>query len=203
MRTEKIKISFREYSDSNFLTKAAHISVSMTNPVFVDPVPTLTEVDAALSTYAKALTAAEGLGRNNVVAKNQARAVLELLLAQLGRWVMFFANGDLSILTLSGYTVAKEPQPRHLDNPGNVILSNGNTSGSMNSYIPKGNATSYLHEIADTFPAENTVWTKYPSNNCQFVFTGLTPGKQYWVKVAAIGYRNQVSYSTVATLFAQ
>ncbi len=203
MRVPKIKISFTEYSDSNLLTKTTHIVSSMSQPVFVDPVPTLAEVMEALGIYSNALTAAEGLGKNNVVAKNEARAVLEQLLSQLGRWVMFQANGSLAILTASGFTLTKDPQPRRLENPGNVTLGNGNTSGTMVSSVPKGNATSYLHEISDTLSTENMVWTKYPSNNCQFTFSGLTPGKQYWVKVAAIGYRNQVSYSTVATQFAQ
>jgi hypothetical protein len=73
----------------------------------------------------------------------------------------------------------------------------------MISFVKRGNANSYLHEIADTLPTDSTVWTKFPSGNSQFTFTSLTPGKQYWVRVAAIGFRNQVAYSTVATQFAQ
>ena len=203
MRSSKINISFTAYTDSNFLTKAGHIATCMGDPIFVAPVPTLAEVQMALGVYGDAVIAAESLGRTNVIAKNQARKALEVLLAQLGRWVMFFANGDLNILGASGYTISKEPQPRHLENPGNVVLANGITSGSMTAAVARGNADSFLHEISDVLPIEATVWTKYPSNNSQFVFTGLTPGKQYWVKVAAVGSRNQVAYSNIGTLFVQ
>ena len=82
MRSPKINISFTAYTDSDFLTKGGHISTSMANPIFVAPVPTLEEVQAALGVYGEALIAAESLGRNSVIAKNQARKALEVLLAQ-------------------------------------------------------------------------------------------------------------------------
>jgi hypothetical protein len=160
-------------------------------------------LQAAIATYTTDLTAAADLGRVNVANKNQSRQVLTEVLVQLGRYVTYVAAGDENILVASGYTVSKDPQPRHLENPGTVTLSNGNTSGTIVSMVKKGNAYSYLHEITDVLPTESIVWTKLPSNSKQFTFTNLIPGKQYWVRVAAIGYRNQVAYSTVATLFAQ
>jgi hypothetical protein len=204
MRTQKINTSFISYSDAELVAKGTYIVTSMTdNTNFPSPVPTLAEVQAALGIYAEAFNAAAGLGRNNIAVKNQARAALELLLAQLGRYVMYVANGDLAILVSSGYTVSKEPQPRHLINPGALLLENGITSGTVKGTIDRGNATSFLFEISDILPADSTAWTKFPSNNCQYVFTNLTPGKQYWARVAAIGFRNQVAYSEVATKFVQ
>ena len=203
MTKPKIQLSFLRFSDSNFLTKAVLIVTSMTNnPAFTNPIPTLADVQTALDNYAKNLTAAAGLGRTNVADKNQSRDLLEQLLSQLGMWVMFIANGDLAILTSSGFTVSKDPQPRKLDKPGDVTLSYGITAGTLISSIAKGNANSFIHEITDALPTENTVWTSYPSSTSQFTFTNLTPGKQYWVRVAAIGNRKQIAYSNVATQFA-
>ena len=34
----------------------------------------------------------------------------------------------------------------------------------------------------------------------QYVFRGLVPGKQYWIRVAALGTRSQIAYSTIATI---
>lgn len=205
MRSSRINLSFSPYSDVNLLKKSNHISSSIgANPsVFTSPVPTVADLQGVINTFDTDLTAAADLGRVNVSAKNQSRAVLIETLLQLGRYVTFVAAGDENVLILSGYTLAKEPQPRHLENPGNVTLSNGNTPGAMISFVKRGNANSYLHEIADTLPTDSTVWTKFPSGNSQFTFTNLTPGKQYWVRVAAIGFRNQVAYSTIATQFAQ
>lgn len=204
MRSPSINMSFSAYSDADLLNKANHIIASMSgNPYFPSPVPPLPAVQELAEIYSEDLTAAAALGRVKVAAKNQSRKNLELALAQLGRYVLYTANADVNILISSGFTLAKEPQPRHLENPGNVILGNGITSGTMTSFVKKGNATSYVHEITDTLPAENTVWTKYATNTSQFVFTDLTPGKQYWVRVAAVGFRSQVAYSTIATMFAQ
>ena len=205
MRIPKINLSFASYSDADLLTKATHIASSIAaNPgVFATPVPPLTDLQDAIGTYATDLTAAANLGRVNVSVKNQSRQALIEVLVQMGRYVIYVANGDENTLVLSGYTLTKEPQPRHLENPGTVTLSNGNTSGVLVSFVKRGNANSYLHEIVDALPTDSTVWTKYPSVNSQFTFTDLTPGKQYWVRVAAVGYRNQVAYSTVATQFVQ
>ena len=203
MLKQRIQLSFKKETDANFLTKSTHISTSMTdNPAFPDPVPPLASVQAAVSDYAQKLIAATGLGRTNVADKNQARQVLEDLLFQLGLYVMFAANGNVAALVSSGYTLTKEPQPRKLEAPGNVTLSNGISSGELVSGIAKGNASSFIHEITDVFAGEDTVWTSFATTTSQFTFTKLTPGRQYWVRIALVANRRQLAYSNVATQFA-
>lgn len=205
MKLQKISISFTRYSDADFLNKAEHILQSMTgNASFPDPIPTLADLQAAVTKYSNDLIAAAGLGRINVAEKNKSRQVLEQLLVQLGMFVMFVANGDAAILTGSGYTLTKEPEPRYITNPGNVTLSNGITTGEMLSTVKTGKGViNYLHEITAEAPADNTVWTSNPSSKSRYVFTNLVAGKQYWVRVAAVGSGGQVAYSTVATQFVQ
>ncbi len=73
MKLQKISISFSKYSDADFLNKAEHILSSMTgNPAFADPIPTLAELQAAVTKYSDDLAAAAGLGRNNVAEKTKA-----------------------------------------------------------------------------------------------------------------------------------
>ena len=204
MKLVKVSISFSRYSDADFLNKATFIVASMTgNVAFPNPVPTLAEVQAALDKYSADLVAAAWLGRNNVAEKNKSREALEQLLAQLGMFVMFIANGDVAILTGSGYTLNKEPEPRYIDNPGNVTLSNGITSGNLVAAVKNVANNGYLFQITDALPAENTMWTSHTSSKRQFTFSSLLPGKQYWVRVAALGKRNQSAWSTVATQFVQ
>ena len=172
------------------------------NPAFTDPVPTLAQVQDGVTVYSQKLDAATSGGRNAVADKNQARSVLEQLLFQLGLYVMFIANGDEAILVSSGFTLAKMPQPRKLENPGNVVLVYGITAGTLVSTVSKGNANSFIHEITDALPTDATSWTNFPSSTSSFNFTNLTPGKQYWVRVAAVGNRKQIAYSNFATQFA-
>jgi hypothetical protein len=205
MRFQKINLSFASYTDSGFLTKGTLILSSMTgNPDFPTPTPAIADVSTAVGNYSDALNAAAGLGRVNVAQKNKARQDLEAILKQLGLYVMSVANGDAAMLTSSGFTLSKMPEPKYITNPGNVTLSNGVTSGELVDAVPTVPGTRvYYHEIADAAPTEETVWTRYQSSRSRFVFTGLIPGRQYWVRVAAVGPGEQIAYSTVATQFVQ
>ncbi|KAA9037982.1 hypothetical protein FW778_14530 [Ginsengibacter hankyongi] len=203
MKTAKVLLDFSRYTDANFLQKSLYIITCMTgNPNFPTPVPPLTDVQAAYDTYGNALAAAAALGRQAVLDKNIAREALEGVLAQLGRYVMYVANGNESILGSSGFTLAKMPQPMVLDNPGNVILEHGDNPGELISQVPKQNGMSFSHQITDAAPTEDTVWTSHTVSTAKYTFTGLVPGKQYWVRVAVLGSRKQIKYSTVATQFA-
>lgn len=205
MRKNKIRISFVKYSDANLETKAGLILKSMTgNPAFPDPVPTLVELQAAVTSYHEALVAAAELGRTNVANKNSIRQQLEGLLTRLGMYVMFIANGDEAILVSSGYTLVKTPEPRYISNPGIVTLANGITSGELVCSVPqvKG-ATSYQFGICAELPTDATVWANEPYTKSRFTFQGLVPGKQYWFRVAALGTGGQKAYSPVASVFAQ
>jgi hypothetical protein len=202
---KKVNLNFRRDTDADFLAGSDHIHQSLLdNPSFPSPVPTLADVKTAIDAYNVALTNAMDLGRVNVAIKNQARQDLESLLFQLGMYVMNTANGDETMLVSSGFTLAKNPEPVYITNAGNVTLSNGITSGEMVSTVAtqKG-VKSYLHEIADEIPTENTVWDTFASSRSRFVFSGLLPGKQYWVRVALVAGNGQVAYSEVATKFVQ
>jgi hypothetical protein len=205
MRYQKINLTFKSLTDSDFLTKSEFIATSMTgNANFPTPLPALADVNDTVSSYAAALNAAEGLGRVQVAEKNSIRQELEAMLLQLGLYVMSVANGDAAMLTSSGFTLSKQPGPSYLTNPGNVTLSNGITSGELKDAVSTvAGARIYYHEITDTAPTEQTVWVRNQSSKAKFVFTGLTPGKQYWVRVAAVGSGEQIAYSNVATQFAQ
>lgn len=205
MRFQKINLSFIGYSDSDFLTKGALILTSMTdNPNFPTPTPAIAEVSTAVGNYNEALNAAAGLGRVNVALKNKARKDLEAVLKQLGLYVMSVANGDAAMLTGSGFTLSKMPEPRHITNPGNVTLRNGVTSGELVNAVPTvPGARVYYHEFTDAAPTPETVWVRNQSSRARYVFTGLTPGKQYWVRVAAVGPGEQIAYSTVSSQYVQ
>ena len=205
MKTQKINISFSGYTDADFENKAAHIHASMAgNPAFPTPIPTLADVQAALTRYSNDLVAAATLDRVAVAEKNKSRLQLELLLAQLGMYVMFIANGDAAILTSSGYTLSKMPEPRYITNPGNVDLGNGITSGELVASVKAvSGAKSYLYQIAAEEPKDNTQWESNSSTRSKFTFTDLVPGKRYWVRVAATGRDEQVAYSPVASQYVQ
>lgn len=202
---KKVSISFSPFTDVNFGKKSQFIVTSLTgNTSFTELVPALADVKAGVTKYTDALALAGNKDRIAIAEKNKSRLELEAMLKQLGLSVMAQANGDEKTLVTSGFTLTKTREPRYITNPGNVMLSNGITSGTMVSSVKavKG-GKSYVHEIATTLPVDDTVWTTNTSSTSSFVFSNLTPGKQYWVRVAVIGARKQKAYSTVSTWYVQ
>ena len=205
MKTQKISLGFSPLSDADFFEEAKHIFSKMTgNTNFPDPTPKLLEVDAAITAYGTALTAAKELGKDNVAEKNKARLALTVLLQDLGRYAMFVAKGDVTMLISSGYRLNKMPQPVHLDIPGNVSISNGPVPGSMEVKVKavKG-AQSYIHQITDAPPTDNTVWVSVTTGRSRYVHTSLTRGKEYWVRAGATGSNEQLTYGPASSQFAQ
>lgn len=205
MQTAKISLGFSRYSDAPLLAKAQLILSKMSgNPNFPDPVPSLGTVEDAIDNYNTGLTAAMKLGTDNVAQKNAARLVLENTLKELGRWVMFIANGNVTILLSSGYDLTKEPVPVYITAPTVITVTNGINSGSLVAKTPRvPGANGYIHQITDTLPTNDTVWTSTTTSTSRFVHTELDPGKQYWLRIAATGSRQQIAYSPVASKYAQ
>jgi hypothetical protein len=200
-----IRISFKQFSDPGFRKKAENIYDSLKeNPVYAALAALIATVKVALDKYSADLAAAVTNDRDAVAQKNKSRAELADLLRQLGLAVMAEAKGDHADLVSSGFTLAKDRETRYITNPGNVTLSQGISTGMLVSSVkPVTGAKSYVHQIATELPTDDSMWTSITSSSSKYVFEKLTPGKQYWVRVAVIGSRNQIAYSNVATWFAQ
>jgi hypothetical protein len=205
MFIQKVSISFSRFSDANFEQKTEHILQSMKNNTdFPTPSPTMEDYEAAVVRYSASLTAAATLDRNAVAEKNEARQDLEVLSTQLGNYVMTTSKGNVKMLTASGFTLTKKPEPRKLPDMGPVALSNTGNSGEMKVTSTKlPGASGYVYEFTDSVPTEATKWTSIATSTSKYTLKGLTPGKQYWIRVIATGARQQVQYSPVASQFAQ
>lgn len=202
---QRISTSFGHLSDLSVEQKTEYIIEQMTdNAFFPNPVPELTDVQASLTSYSNALVEAGGLDRTLVALKNEARQVLEIMIGKLGMYVMNVALGNVAMLTSSGFTLLKSGEPQYIDNPGQVTISNGITSGELVAVVPavKG-AKSYMHQIATELPTDATEWVSTTTSRSKFTYTNLQAGRQYWIRVAVIGSRGQVAYSPVSTQFAQ
>ncbi|MFT3934764.1 MAG: hypothetical protein QM726_14160 [Chitinophagaceae bacterium] len=109
MQTAKALLDFRQLSDPNFENKASYILACMKgNTNFPNPVPTLAELEAAISNYAEALIAAKSRDSIKISIKSQQRQKLDKILVKLSLYVNFVANGDRAIIVSSGYTASPE-----------------------------------------------------------------------------------------------
>ncbi len=203
MKTSRLNLSTSNYSDADFLSKAYYVLASMTgNAAFPTPVPPLSDLSAAIDAFGASVIAAAAGNHAMVAAKNERRVTLDGIFGQLAMYVMYVANGSTEILASSGFTLSKQPEPVYITNPGNVTLTNGVTSGELESVVGtvKGSKL-YLHQISDSEPTANTVWDTRTCSRSKYTFKALTPGQKYWVRVAATASGDQIAYSTVATQF--
>lgn len=205
MKVISLALSFTQMIDLSFLQQCQYVVECMTdNPVFITPVPSLTVMAEAIGIYSEKLIAAAGKDQVMVAEKNQSRLELEEMMGKLGLYVMFTAMGDEAALVSSGFPQVKGRTPRYITNPGNVTLLNGITTGQIESRVKSQKAVrSYLHQITDSEPTENTVWDIRTVSTCRYVFSGLVAGKRYWVKVAVVGPGEQIAYSSVGSMYAQ
>jgi hypothetical protein len=205
MKVISLALCFSQDSDPAFLQRTQYITDCMTGNVFFpDPVPTMELVTEAVTQYGQSLTAAAGRDQVAVAQKNQRRRELEDIMGKLGLYVMFTAMGESAALTSSGFPQVKPAEPRYIVNPGNVTLTNGVSGGQIECRVKHQKAArSYLHQIIDSEPTESTVWDTRTSSSSRYLFSGLIPGKKYWIRVAVVGPGDQVAYSPVASMYAQ
>jgi len=205
MKAAKLSLNFARYQDAELKVKAKSILQSMTgNPDFTDPIPTLAELQDAITAYDNALIAAAGFDRIAVAVKRQCRKTLEGILKQLGMYVMYVANGNVTILTSSGFSLTKTPSATYIIAPETPILKNGISTGMLVSSVKLvGGAYSYRHEITPEPLTNESVWETNTSNRANFTFRNLQPGKKYWIRVAAEGRGATLAYSQIVSQYAQ
>ena len=205
MKKQTISTRFTAFSNHAFESMGAHILACMAgNTSFPTPAPAITVVQAAKEKYSRYLLASKSRNIIDITERKKSREDLEALLIRLGEYIIFTAEGDVTKMATSGYKFKKLPEPRNILNPGNVTLANGISSGQIKAWIKaiKG-ARAYAFDITTVMPTENTNWETINSSSSRFVFRNLVPGKQYWIRVGAIGTKGQIAYSPVATFFAQ
>lgn len=205
MTNNKIKIGFTHLNGPRMQAKTRDIIAAITgNTLLPDPDPSIATVTTQLDAYTQDSIEAAAGSRAAVVNKTLSRKQLETTLGLLGLWIMSVAKNDLAILATCGYTLTKQPEPMYMAAPGMVSLANGLSSGQLVVSIPsvKG-ATGYQFEISELVPGEGITWASTISTTTKFIYKNLVPGKQYWVRVAAAGSRQQLEFSEVSSRFVQ
>jgi hypothetical protein len=196
----KVITSFFEASDSIFSEKVQVILNAMPgNAGFPAPVPALTEIEDAFADFLTAKMAAATGNRAHIADKNAKRGVLTRLIRALALYINLTAEGDRSLLLTTGFDVNKERQPVIITNPENLAIVNGNTGELIVSVKTVKGATAYVHAYTtDAILAESS-WVSVTTTSRKNIFTGLEPGKTYYCRVAAVGPKGQIKYSTIGS----
>lgn len=157
--------------------------------IFATPNPALATVQTALDAFIVALEDAALGGPAQTAIKNAKRADLAGLMRVLANYVGAVANGDLSILLLSGYPHQKPsrspvgPMPK----PETPRVIRGPHKGTLAAAtVPIYGAASYNWRLA--LASAPTVYVQTTqTTGARVSFRGLTSGETYNVAVNAVG----------------
>lgn len=198
----KLKNGFLQMSDSKVETRASQILTAMNGNVnFVNPKPSVAEMQLLVSAYSAALSVCTTGDRLRIAEKNQKRAALVDALHQWSYYVLLESNGDEAKAVSSGFEVAPDPAARPpLAKPKALVITNGVNSGEL---ICKGKpvagATGYLFEYTTLEGLTSNQWSSIPSTRTKQVIASLTRGTLYYCRIGALGVNNQLVYSDVTT----
>jgi hypothetical protein len=206
MKKSRTIISFTRLSDGGLEAKALSIIDKMTdNATFPNPVPSLADVNAALTEYSAAFSNAQNKDKVQVAIKNIKREALIDLLRSLAAYVNFTANGNKSVIVSAGFDANKGivgalPMP----DPKNFKVVSGRNSGeAVTSVSGVRGVKSYVHQYTPDPLTDTSIWqSKYVSTRTN-TFTGLEPAKKLWFRVMAIGTGDQVAYTDPLSMIIQ
>ena len=199
-KPQKALLSFGKYADSAVITACRFIIAAMTgNANFPDPKPALPGLVTLLEDYSKALNACGTHDRNKIAIKNALRVQLDEGFNQLGAYVNMICTGNTEMLVSSGFKLSKIPEPVRLEVPTGLVVTRGINPGTLKAKVKAvPGASGYLFDVCEDATIANPVWVSHGCVRSKCVITNLVAGKIYYIRVIALGAKDQSTCSTVA-----
>lgn len=196
----KLQAIRKKHPEGDLITTSQRVIEKMeNNPVFPDPPAALEALKMVVPEFQQALANAMGRDKLMVAIKNDKKAIVLNLLAELSWYVIAICKGDKSLLLSSGFDVIGEGRIQSAPSIEKLYVELG-PPGEATTHIRHVTAAiAYVHEYATEPPGLHTVWTYVASSQGTHTFTGLTSDKRYWFRVLAIGRGGQNSYSPVVS----
>lgn len=196
MNNTKAIIDFSDYTDALLGPAAQTIFDSLTlNAATFPALPvTLVVLGGQIATYNEKLAARASRAKLDVIAFNEARAVLEDTLTQVGSYVNIVAKGSTMIVGLSGfpsYDTSRTPDTSPPAAPMNLRLRPGDLSGSFVArYKPERSPSVNEVQTCTGDPNLEADWhTKGLFHGGKAELAGFTPGTVVWVRVRTVGLK--------------
>lgn len=198
MKNPRLKTDFSRFTDADLEIKAQAIVIAMTdNANFPTPNPTLAGISGVITNYSNALSKAQTRDKAEIANKNTQRELLEGMLTLLAGYVTYTAGTNEAALVSSGFDLVKQPSNLPpMGVPENFTIVNGVNEGEIISSVDRvAGAKSYIHEYTADPITPTSEWIQEFTTIRKRTFANLVPGQKYWFRVAAIGPRNQVTYT--------
>lgn len=193
-------LGFSKLPDADLLTRARAIQTGMTgNAAYPNPPVEAAALEAAIDSYAAAITAALDGSRKAIADRQKQRDEVISMLRRLGHYVEAACNADMTLFLSSGFEAAfrsrTAPQTLSLSQPNIVRVNQGNTGQLLVNVKRLPEARTYeLRYAALETGGTPGAWTttivvavRQAAN-----INNLTPGTIYSFQVRAV---NKLGYS--------
>ncbi|MFM8330841.1 MAG: fibronectin type III domain-containing protein [Candidatus Methylumidiphilus sp.] len=194
----KLIATFDRHGEADFLAKTGFIIASLADNShfpehWIEQVPSLAQLGAALTAYRDAYHASQTRDTLKIAQRDIARQALTELLKRLAPYLELVAAGDTAALTSTGYDLRKEitrtARSGPLPAPADFRVSHGPKSGSLDIHAAKlQGAGSYEVQIAQGDPTAEAHWQHALSSttSAHILLEGLTPAQTYWLRLRGI-----------------
>lgn len=190
--------SSNKYSDGNLIKKGNAIIGKLTgNTHFPTPFPLLTDLIGATAEFTAGVAKSVDGTREDTTEKNTLREGYEFLLKKIAQYCETESDGDEAAIESAGFDIYKKAAPvGPLPQPTSLIIRYGINSGEVTLECEKiPNARNYDFQYTDTEITPETQWVTNLSSKRRINLNGLTSGKYYEFRVAAINTDPQCNWS--------
>lgn len=189
---------FAKLSDANTLTFATTVGTNMTGNRHFTNIPEVVTLVGITAEYSDLLSRSKSGNREIIAEKNQTKKEVVRLLRVIVRAVNEQALGNKPALESSGFNVSVPPAHKPVGMP-TLKLENGLNQGTLAAEAKDGGAgKAWIFEACLTNTFESGV-IRLESLQRKVVITGLLRFREYFVRVTAIGTKNQRVTSAVVS----
>jgi hypothetical protein len=198
---KKLRTGFSQLKEDELDNAAEKVHQTLTgNPNFPDTTPPLSQLASALSAYRAALAMPAGQTRTSTVAAR--RAALEGVLGTMASNLNLVPGVTEEKLATTGFEFRKESvrTGAEVDGPQDVRVKPSGVTGELEVRCkPVERARSY--QVQYTTNAQSGPWAdgRVYTSTRGIKISGLERGKDYWVRVRAIGANGEGPWSDPAT----
>lgn len=175
------------------------IGKTKNNVAFPNPPEALNELEKEAPEFELALVKAKSRDKESVAIKNNKKAIVLALLAQLAQYIIETSKGDRALILSSGFEAADEQNGKEKPSIESLDVILGAPGEAMLRAKVKKGAVAYMHQYATEAPGPNTIWHSAGHTTGDYTFTGLDSDKRYWFRVIAIGRKGHQAYSPVVS----
>ena len=210
----KLIVTFDRLSTSDFLVNSGSIVNAMTNNShFPEPWAglglTLEQLTAAYTAYEETYHEALTRDTNKIAQRNATRQTLTDILKRLALSLELMAQGDVAALATTGFELRHDIVHTNsnelLPAPSDFRVTHGQLSGTFDVHVAGlAGAGSYEVHIAEDNPNLESNWRHAISsvNSLHIIVTGLTPGKNYWLRIRGLDSNGGGVWSDPISIFA-